>query len=142
MPTTAQPGISPIHPTLPTPINKNAAFPQTTIQTTVKPSVFPKCSQIDNQTFKTKTTSRQTNKQKTSNRNFSDHYYNFFAKSKTTKPHHKNSQNQSQSQNYNQSLPQQASHIVFFNDQPRTTLDRSKNYPFFQQNKKNDKQTP
>ena len=53
-----------------------------------------------------------------------------------------NSQIQSQSQNYNQNVPQQASRTVFFNDQPLATLGRSKNYPFFQQNKKNDKQTP
>ena len=29
----------------------------------------------------------------------------------------------------------EASHTVFFNDQPRPTMDRSENYPFFQQNK-------
>ena len=45
------------------------------------------------------------------------------------------SQNQSQTQKYNQNVPQQASHTVFFNDQPRDTLGRSENYPIFQQNK-------
>ena len=45
------------------------------------------------------------------------------------------SQNQSQAQNYNQNVPQQASHTVFFNDQPRATMDHSENYTFFQQNK-------
>ena len=46
-----------------------------------------------------------------------------------------NSRNQSQTQNYNQKKPQQASHTVFFNDQPRATLDRSKKYTFFDQSK-------
>ena len=42
MPITTQQSISPIHLTCTTPRNKNAAFPQTTIQPTVKLSVFPK----------------------------------------------------------------------------------------------------
>ena len=76
----------PIHLTLTTPKNKNTAIPQTTIQSTVKPSVIPKYPQLDYQTFKPETTSRQTIKQKTSNRNnFSDHNYILFAKSNTTK---------------------------------------------------------
>ena len=96
---------------------------QTTIQSTVKPSVIQKYSQGDYQTFRPVTTSRQTNKQKTSNRNnFSDYNYDFFKKSKTTKPPNMNSQNQPQSQNQN--IPQQASQSVFFNDQP-LTLDRN-----------------
>ena len=41
-----------------------------------------------------------------------------------------NSQNQSQSKN--QIILKQASRSVFFNDQPRASLDRSENYPFFQ----------
>ena len=57
MPTTTQQSISPIHITLTTP-KKNTVFPQTTIQSTVKPS------QMDYQTFRPVTTSRQTNKQK------------------------------------------------------------------------------
>ena len=46
-----------------------------------------------------------------------------------------NGQNQSQTQNYIQNVPQQASHTVFFNDQPRATLDCGKNYQFFPQKK-------
>ena len=38
-------------------------------------------------------------------------------------------------QSQNQNVQQQASQSVFFNDQPRATLDRSENYSFFQQNK-------
>ena len=41
MPTTTQQSISPIPPTLTTPKSKNTIFPQTTIQSTVKPSVIP-----------------------------------------------------------------------------------------------------
>ena len=44
MPTTTQQSISPIHPTLMTTHNKIKPFPQTTIQSTVKPSVVPKVS--------------------------------------------------------------------------------------------------
>ena len=40
--TTTQQSISPIHPTLTFPKIKNTVFPQTTIQSTVKTSVFPK----------------------------------------------------------------------------------------------------
>ena len=45
MPTTIQQSVSPIHPPLTMPHNKNTPFPQTTIQSTVKPSVVPKYSQ-------------------------------------------------------------------------------------------------
>ena len=66
MSTATQQSISAIHPTLTTPKNKNTVFPQTTIQSTVQPSVIPKISQMDYQKFRPVTTSRQTNKQKTS----------------------------------------------------------------------------
>ena len=59
MPTTTQQRISPIHLTLTTPKIKNAAFPQTTVQLRVKPSVIPKYSQMDYQTFRPVTGSRQ-----------------------------------------------------------------------------------
>ena len=64
MPTTTQQSISPIHRTLTTPRNKNAAFPQTTLQSTVKPAVIPKFSEMDYQTFRQVTASRQTTKQR------------------------------------------------------------------------------
>ena len=47
-----------------TPRNKNAAFPQTSIQSTAKLSVTPNHSQMDYQVFKPATTLRQTNKQR------------------------------------------------------------------------------
>ena len=46
-----------------------------------------------------------------------------------------NSQNQPQAQKYNQQVPQQASHSVFFNNQQRASVDRSESFPFFQHNK-------
>ena len=86
----------------------------------MKPSVIPKYSQMDYQKFRPVTTSRQINKRKTSKRNnFSAPNYNFFQKSKTTKPPITNNQNQSQSQNQN--VPQQAPQSVFFNDQRSAT---------------------
>ena len=90
---------------------------------------------MDYQTFEPVTSSRQTNKQKLHRNNFSELNHNFFAKPKITKRPLTNSQNQSQAQNYYQNVPQQASPTVFFNDQSRATMDRSKNYQFFHQNK-------
>ena len=49
--TTTQQSISPIHPNLTTPKNWNTALPQVTLQSTVKPSVAPKYSHMDYQTF-------------------------------------------------------------------------------------------
>ena len=46
-----------------------------------------------------------------------------------------NSHNQSQAQNYNQQVTQEASNSVFCNDQLPATVDHSENFPFFQQNK-------
>ena len=46
-----------------------------------------------------------------------------------------NSQNQSEAQNYNQHVTQQASQSFFSNGQPRATVDCSKIFPLFQQNK-------
>ena len=62
MPTTTQRSISPIHPTIRTPQNKYTTFPQTTLQSTVKPSATPN-PQMDYQTFIPAATSRQTSKQ-------------------------------------------------------------------------------
>ena len=46
-----------------------------------------------------------------------------------------NSQNQSQTQNDIQNVPQQASHTVFFNDQPRATLELWRILSIFSANK-------
>ena len=50
MPTITQQKFSPIHPTFTNHKLKNTAFLQTTIQSTVKPSVTPKHSEMDYQT--------------------------------------------------------------------------------------------
>ena len=98
--------------------------------------LFQNTKKMDYQTFKPVTTSRQTTKQKTSNRNnFSDHSCNFFCKIQNNYTPYMNSQNQSQAQNDNQNVPQQAFHTAFFNDQLQTTTDCSENYHFIQQNK-------
>ena len=52
MPTTTQPSFSPIHPTLTTPHNKSTTFPQTTIQSIIKPYVTSKYSQLGYQTIR------------------------------------------------------------------------------------------
>ena len=61
VPTTTQQNISPIHPNLTTPRPKNPTLPQVTLQSTVKPSVVPKYSVMDYQTFRpmTKPTQKQ-----------------------------------------------------------------------------------
>ena len=88
---------------------------------------------MDYQSFRPVTTSRRTNKQKTSNKNnFSAPNDNFFQKSKITKPPITNNQNQSQIKMYHNKLLNQYSLTI--NDQPRAALHRSKIYPIFQQN--------
>ena len=56
-------------------------------------------------------------------------------RSKTPKSFNMNIQTHSISQSQN--IPQSTSNSVDFNNQPRSTQDRSENYPFFQQNKNN-----
>ena len=50
--TTTQQSISPIHPNLTTPRNTNTSLTQVTLQLTVKPSVAPKYSHMDYQTYR------------------------------------------------------------------------------------------
>ena len=103
MPTTTQQSFSPIHPTITTPQNKNTAFPRTTIQSTVKPSLASNYSKMDYQTFRpiTKWRQKKQTKQK-KEKVFSDHNYKFFAKNNITKPPCKSNQSQSQAHNYDQ----------------------------------------
>ena len=109
--TTTQQRIFPVQPTLTTPRNRNTALPQTSMQSTVKPYVSSKYSQMDYQTFRAVRTSKQTYKQKTSQRKiFSNQSYKFFANSKTTKTLNMNCLNYSQSKNQN--VPQQTSQSV------------------------------
>ena len=132
--TTAQHSNTPIHPNLTTPKTKNPTLSQTTIQSTVKYSVAQKYSQIDYQTIRLRT--KPSYKQRTSHRNnFAEHNYNYVNRSKTPKSFNMNFQTYSISQSQN--IPQSTSNSVNFNNQPRSTQDRSENYPFFQQNKNN-----
>ena len=59
---TTQQSISPINPNLTTPKTKNPTLPQVTLQSTVKPSVAPKYSHMDYQTYRpmTKPTQKRT----------------------------------------------------------------------------------
>ena len=83
MPATIQQSISLIHLTLKTPQNKNTAFPQTTIQSTVKLSGNSKYSQMN--LDQERNHDKRFNKKKSKRDNFSDHNYNFFAKNEKTK---------------------------------------------------------
>ena len=63
IPTTTQQSISPIHPSITTPHNKNYPFLQTALQLTIKPSVVPKYSHMNYQKNRPITKTRQSNKQ-------------------------------------------------------------------------------
>ena len=60
--TTTQQSISPKHPNLTLPRNKNLTLPQVTLQSTVKPSAAPKYSHMDYQTYRPMTKSSKTRK--------------------------------------------------------------------------------
>ena len=80
--TTTQQSISPIRPNLTTPRNTNPSQTQVTLQSTVKPSVAPKYSHMDYQTYRPMTIPSKTRKTFTRN-NFTDHNYNYTHPSKT-----------------------------------------------------------
>ena len=83
--TTTQQSISPIRPNLTTPKNTNTTLPQETLQLTVKPSVAPKYSHLDYQTYRPLTKPSKT--RKTFKRNtFAEHSYNYVHQSKTNQP--------------------------------------------------------
>ena len=65
--TTTQQSISPIHPNLTTPRNTNTSLTQVTLQSTVKPSVAPKYSHMDYQTYRPMTIPSKTRKPFTRN---------------------------------------------------------------------------
>ena len=98
--TTTQQKVSPIHPNLTTPRNKNPTLPQLTLQSMVKPSVAPKYSHMDYQTFRPMTKPSKT--RKTFKRStFAEHNYNYVNPSKTNQPPRKNMQNHFCSQYWN-----------------------------------------
>ena len=87
--TTTQQSISPIHPNLTTPRNTNKSLTQVTLQSTVKPSVAPKYSQMDYQTYRPMTIPSKTQKPFTRN-TFAEHNYNYAHKPRTNRPPRKN----------------------------------------------------
>ena len=90
--TTTQQSDSPIHPNLTTPRNTNTSLTQVTLQSTVKPSVSPKYSHMDYQTYRPMTIPSKTRKPFTSN-TFAEHNYNYAHKPRTNQPPRKNTQN-------------------------------------------------
>ena len=94
--TTTQQSISPIHLNLTTPKPKTSILPQVTMQSTVKPSVVPKYSHMNYQTFRPMTKPPQ--KQRIFTRsNFAEHNYNYVNRSQTSKPPRTNSHNRTNS---------------------------------------------
>ena len=83
--TTTQQSISPIHPNLTTPKNRNKTQPQVTLQSTVKPSVAPKYSNMDYQTYRPMTKPSKPRKTFTRS-NFAEHNYNYTHSSRTNHP--------------------------------------------------------
>ena len=68
--TTTQQIISPIRPNLTTPKNTNTSLPQITLQSTVKPSIAPKYSHMDYQTYRPMTKPSKTRKTFTKKKHF------------------------------------------------------------------------
>ena len=95
--TTTQQSISPIRPNLTTPRNTNTSLAQVTLQSTVKPSVAPKYSQMDYQTYRPMTVPSKTRRTFTRN-TFAEHNYNYAHSSKTNYSPRKNNNNQIRSQ--------------------------------------------
>ena len=128
--TTTQQSISPIHPNLTTPRNTNTSLAQVTLQSTVKPSVAPKYSHMDYQTYRPMTIPSKTRKPFTRN-TFAEHNYNYGHKPRKNQPPRKNVC----SLYWN--LPKTSTNSVNFPDNPQPTQDYSENFSFFQQNKNN-----
>ena len=140
--TTTQQSFSPIHPNLTTPRNKNTLLTQVTLQSTVKPSVAPKYSHMDYQTYRPMTIPSKTRKQFTRN-TFAEHNYNYAHQPKINQPPRKNTQNLNLIHvcSHYWNLPKTSTNSVNFTDNPQPTQDHSENYQFFQQNK-NKQHTP
>ena len=109
---------------------------QVTLQSTVKPSVAPKYSQMDYQTYRPMTT--PSNPRRTFTRNtFAEHNYNYAHSSNY--PPRKTNDNHVSSHYWDN--PMTTTNSVNFRSNSHPPQDRSENYPFFQQNK-NKKQAP
>ena len=120
--TTTQQSISPIRRNLTTPKNKNTTLPHVTLQSTVKPSVPPKYSHMDYQTYRPMTKPSKT--QKTFTRNsFAEHNYNYVNQSKTTQTPRKNMQNLNHVCSHYWNLPNTSTNSVNFQDNPHPPQD-------------------
>ena len=114
--TTTQLSISPIYPNLITPKPKNSTLQQVTLQSTVKPSVVPKFSHMDHQTFRPMR--KPTQKQRTFTRNnFAEHNYKYVNRQQTSKSPRTNTQNRSFSQRQKFRIP--ATTLVNSHEYPR-----------------------
>ena len=134
--TTTQQSISPIHPNSTTPRNTNTSLAQVTLQSTVKPSVAPKYSHMDYQTYRPMTVPSKTRKSFTGN-TFAEHNYNYAHKQRTNQALRKKTQNLNHVCSHYWNPPKTSTNSVNFPDNPRPTQDYTENYPFFQQNKNN-----
>ena len=132
--TTTQQSFSPIHPNLTTPRNTNTSLTQVTLHSTVKPSVAPKCSHMDYQTYRPMTIPSKTRKMFTRN-TLAENNYNYAHKPRTNQPPRKNTQNLNHVCSHCCYLPKKLTNSVIFPDNPQPTQDYSEKYPFFQQNK-------
>ena len=130
--TTTQQSISPIRPNLTTPKNTNTSLAQVTLQSTVKPSVAPKYSHMDYQSYRPMTVPSKTRRTFTRN-TFAEHNYNYAHSSKTNYPPRKNNDNQIRSRYWDN--PMTTTNSVNFQTYSHPPQDRSENYPFFQQKK-------
>ena len=117
--TEAQRSISPIQPNFTTPKLKNPTLQQTIIQSTVKPSVAQKYSQMDYPTFRPVT--KPSYKQQTSHRNnFAKHNYNYANGPKTTKSSKTNTQNSIKFQSADEEYYNQNHQRFYSSQRPRS----------------------
>ena len=136
---TTQQSISPIHPNLTTPRNTIISLTQVTLQSTVKPSVAPKYSHMDYQTYRPMTipSKDENHPQKIVLQNT---IIIMLTNKKQIMPR-KNTQKLNHVCSHYWNLPKTSTNSVNFPDNPQPTQDYSENYPFFQQ-KKNKQHTP
>ena len=119
-----------------TPRNTNTSLAQVTLQSTVKPSVDQKYSNMDYQTNRPMTIPSKTRKPLKGN-TFAEHNYNYAHKLRTNQLPRKNTQNFNHACSNYWNLPKTSTNSVNFLDNPQPTQDYSENYPFSQQNKNN-----
>ena len=124
--TTTQQNISPIHPNLTTPRNTKTSLTQVILQSTVKPSVAPKYSHLDYQTYRPMTIPSKTRKTFTRN-TFAEHNYNYAHQPKTNQPRRKTTQNLNHVCSHYWNLPKTSTNSVNFPDNPQPTQDYSEN---------------